>query len=944
MSFNLDDPLADILSDDSNDSFFNDDNILGKKKSNKKNSTADKKKKLFNLNDPETVKKEEKLDVVSKVKEEDIIKPSSKTNTSKVAVSPILKHSFSKESVKIQGLDSKSNIDTFDSITKSPLKAKSAKSIEKLDILDELLEEKKTSGKQLEKGKSSQSLLDDILGGTSKQANQHRPTTTGKSQDLSFDKAVAKSESKQTYSNTTTRILSNPIGKPEQTTVKKPADDWLGIFQNNNDDVDDEDDMPSWLTGGTKKKKAVKEIKSNKDENNETKEDVIEKENIRTEIPEKEIGRTMEELMKPISVGNVDMNNDDVTMEGAAMCLQQQEAQLMVALQLKAQDEKLAAMQIRQKESQRVQREAVTAHHEQVDSMLRRQAEHRRQMQAIIATHQDRITQRIKALLDNNDANEPAEEDILKTEGGYESPFAKEKKQLLQLVQSLQENHDKEIDLMETSYRRQLEIIEISYNQSEARLKEDSEKAAKYYAEKIGWLEEHHQLYKRMAEENLNSLSERHKSENDMLRSQHLDNIRILQEHHGALVENIKNAVKQEQVLLKDSAGFSNDLQQMILDVKENNSKCEQLCTKVDMLREQSHRDVERQLETREKQINDMIEQLKKDRDDFEKDKSDSKETVKILENRLRQMTTMIEEETASLKQKKMEFEFEKATFSKQTEFAKTVLKKQDEELKMLKDDIEKEHKIKMDKLEEERSKLLKDSALVAKEKASAHSLKMELEKTKAELDAQLEEAAEARSRLNAERQELHIEEQRIVAKGRDLDMLAKTSIERQAQAEKKLSEAEFIQHKYEDRIRRIQEHVVSLNNREKQIAKEKVALSRERLSLHNEKKEMENRQCSLCRSAYYPVQPYPENVGVQRDYDNLNCNVNNLDMEMSMMRPFASSFVGRDTQGGGGSNAMVSEPGSFKDYTDPKFTMLRLDVQKVISNMEHTRRDDDEQ
>lgn len=34
-----------------------------------------------------------------------------------------------------------------------------------------------------------------------------------------------------------------------------------------------------------------------------------------------------------------------------------------------------------------------------------------------------------------------------------ESPHSKEKKQLLQLVQSLQENHDKEIDLMETSYR-----------------------------------------------------------------------------------------------------------------------------------------------------------------------------------------------------------------------------------------------------------------------------------------------------------------------------------------------------------------------------------------------------------------------------------------------------------------------------------------------------------
>lgn len=42
-----------------------------------------------------------------------------------------------------------------------------------------------------------------------------------------------------------------------------------------------------------------------------------------------------------------------------------------------------------------------------------------------------------------------------------------------------------------------------------------------------------------------------------------------------------------------------------------------------------------------------------------------------------------IEQETASFKQKKMEFEFEKATFNKQTEFAKNVLKKQDEEIKV---------------------------------------------------------------------------------------------------------------------------------------------------------------------------------------------------------------------------------------------------------------------
>lgn len=47
-------------------------------------------------------------------------------------------------------------------------------------------------------------------------------------------------------------------------------------------------------------------------------------------------------------------------------------------------------------------------------------------------------------------------------------------------------------------------------------------------------------------------------------------------------------------------------------------------------------------------------------------------------------LSQMIEEETSVLKQKRMEFDFEKATFSKQTEFAKNILKKQDEEIKVI--------------------------------------------------------------------------------------------------------------------------------------------------------------------------------------------------------------------------------------------------------------------
>lgn len=90
------------------------------------------------------------------------------------------------------------------------------------------------------------------------------------------------------------------------------------------------------------------------------------------------------------------------------------------------------------------------------------------------------------------------------------------------------------------TFRRQLAFLEVSINQSEERMKDESGKLVKFYTEKINWLEEHHLLFKKLADENMSSLTDRHKAENEMLRQQHLENIRILQEHHATLMENVK--------------------------------------------------------------------------------------------------------------------------------------------------------------------------------------------------------------------------------------------------------------------------------------------------------------------------------------------------------------------------------------------------------------------
>ncbi|XP_026499225.2 fas-binding factor 1 homolog [Vanessa tameamea] len=946
MNFNLDDPLAGILSDGSDDSFFDDD-ILGKKKPQKKNESiiSEKKNTFFELGDQKlqtNLPKSQDLLGDKSLQKDAAVEEKSKPDNLKATSPAPFKRTVSKESI-FQQMDA----------SKSPAKPKLVTSAD--SVLNDLgIHSKKDTNKSLEKGKSSQSLLDDILGSSSNKtggSNQTtRPTIGGKKQQFDLD-TFLDSESRQTGSSTAKVEIQKPkinkktenVKEVEKLKKMKSTDDWLGIFQEKDslmEEEEEEDNVPAWLGGGGQKKK--KNIKESKIETQQIDEEQKEDPKTTEQTPKNTANVENHIQNVTANVSNLDFSQEDITMQGTALYLQQQESQLMVALQLKAQDEKLAAMLMRQKESQRVQRESVLAQHEQLDAMLRRQADHRKQMQAIIAVHQERITQRIKDLLgDAKTDNEETQEDTNEYEGAErkESPFAKERKQLLQLVQSLQDNHDKEIDLMETSYRRQLAFLEVSFHQSEERMKEESEKVVRFYSEKITWLDEHHQLYKKMCEENLNSLTERHKAENDMLRQQHLENIKTLQEHHATLMENMKNAVKQEQVLIRDSASFSLDLQDLLTQVKDGNMKCTQLYEKFETLSQNSQKDSDRSLQIRETQISDMIQQLNIERENFEKEKSGSKEMVNMLEARLKQMTSMIEEESTSLRQKKMEFEFEKATFSKQTEFAKNILKKQDEEIKMMKDEIQKEYREKISQIEEEKAKSLRESASVAKEKASIQSLKLELEKMKAELQAQLEETSEERSKLNSQKQELQIEEQRVFSKSRDLDLLAKTAMEKQSQADKKYSEAEFLQRKYEDRIRRIQEHVVSLNTREKQIAKEKVALSRERLSLHNERKEIEGRQqCSLCRTSQYTDNAYvPSYLPVSRGYGNISSPANVIEAEMAQLMGRVRKDV-IDAR-----EDVRQESGAFKDYMDPKLMMLRLDVQQVIGNLDLSKKDETE-
>lgn len=69
----------------------------------------------------------------------------------------------------------------------------------------------------------------------------------------------------------------------------------------------------------------------------------------------------------------------------------------------------------------------------------------------------------------------------------------------------------------------------------------------------------------------------------------------------------IRNAVKQENNLIKDSAGFSTNIQELVTDVRENKTQCELLVKTVQNLVDNTQRGAERNFQSKDIQINGKI-------------------------------------------------------------------------------------------------------------------------------------------------------------------------------------------------------------------------------------------------------------------------------------------------------------------------------------------------
>lgn len=586
MDFNLDDPLEDLLSDASEDSFSK---FLTKKPANK--SKVDN---LFGIDskNSEPLPQSTSINPTPTVTKPLVVHSSPAPIIKTTAAAPLPKtvepqRSSVTEQRKTappkKEITFDDNDDLFSDLGFDPRKPKTVG--KKSNILDDLLGVSDTK-KPPKSAPSGPRPLSPMIAQPAVLASSH-PTAkqTSLANDITEMYSIDKTKTGQGYSPSVSRPRTATSSKRNSTVAEKPNDP-LGFFTTTSQTKPTEEKRSEprpnqrssssldWLGLGTKdqeKPPANEPVFTNS--TNQTPQNTV-------VPPNPNQSHFTIPLTANIPLSNIFNPNPSQTAqllthvnadsETAMQHLRQQETQLQVATQMRHQELALVELQRRQHDMLQQQE-----HH--FNALLQKQLLRQSTLDDNIRQQQERINSHLSMLMmvppTTGVVFEPKEtangglDELLTTtntsNGVSGETFVElrvenkrlqmENLRLSDLCEHTKENHEKEMDLMETSHRKQMECVEENLNKLETRLRQENTNLEEFYGKKMDELigdkvhcvQEHDELVRRMIDERASlrdQLKTQHAQEIGQIRSDHMEMIEHMR-YVASVIEYIQNVL-----------------------------------------------------------------------------------------------------------------------------------------------------------------------------------------------------------------------------------------------------------------------------------------------------------------------------------------------------------------------------------------------------------------
>ncbi|XP_065079447.1 fas-binding factor 1 [Ochlerotatus camptorhynchus] len=892
MNFDLDDPLEGLLSDGSNDSLFGND--TGKK--SKKSTTSSK---------PEVKqsKMEDLFGIKSDAPKAEPPKPVAAITAEKEAPVSL---DFSKPPISGQP----SSLTSFQTRkTSTPVK-KAESTAQRKEITFDDSDVLSDLGFDPKKPKSKSNILDDILGGPiitsskdiiSKQSKNKQSLGVGKdetagtksisrqstetSENLQTESTImggyapsgggASRRSARRKSSTALHdplgLFSSPLESKKADKASKKSADWLGL----NDDSTSNDPEPIPIP--KIEPETPKPVETIKPATPVPPPSVVAPVQTVQAVPVvQSVPVSLTTMLKPdIATGAQTMELLNSETQSALNTMQQQEFQLMVANQMRSQEQALLGMQHKQ--------QAILQKQEsQFNDLLQKQIQRHNVLEEVISKQQERINTNIQVMMTQpphitplkiervgsakraggTNAGTNEEDDALK-KVELQSDLKRlelEKLRMEDLISNITANHEQEVTLLEQSYRKQMGFLEESLKIMESRMKIENKSLEDFYQEKLGKLEDEKQQLIAAHNKQVQEMEDSHGITVQKLKSNYDESLKNLKSEHREMINNIRESKMLEFSVVQDNQSYMNMLKNASNYLENASGDLQQLRDTLQEQMEFTQKEKDIQLKAREKQLEDQQRMLERSKDAAETEKVRLLNLVEMLEGKLTELSKTSSEEHWTYQQKMVKLDCEKQAFEKEKEFARERIIRDEKRIEELKQIQLEDHSRLVQKIQDERQLLLEEKVKI--ETLSKIQKKDQLDLSRAEIDAAIKVAEDAAKQADVERErllqlqrqfetkrrELINQESQLRTKSSELETAISSAKMKELNAENAFKGIKRAEQNLQLKIQLVQRQFREISEREDRLSKEKIAFSKERLELQTIRKRMQTTRCSLCK------------------------------------------------------------------------------------------------
>ncbi|XP_063816610.1 fas-binding factor 1 isoform X2 [Pseudophryne corroboree] len=433
------------------------------------------------------------------------------------------------------------------------------------------------------------------------------------------------------------------------------------------------------------------------------------------------------------------------------------------------------------------------------------------------------------------------------------------------LLETLQQRHKEDLELIENAHRNRLKLLEDSASQREERLRLENQELSAQYLARCHSAEGEKAEMLAQYQRKLTEFQQEKDGEIERIRELQRLSVQDMRRDHEEQLQRIKRLKDQEIDAVTSASSHTRSLNGIIEQMESFSHKLSDLSVRVESTQINTTQEIELGVRQREGQLRALQERLTQQQKDMEEERNSLRMIITNMETRLNEQSRLLEQEHWRVSAEQAKMESIQRSLEEQRRIMTQQMAMEREELERAKSALLEEQQLVMTRCAEERRKLAaewsefhtqqklskeraeKDISRVIMVDSHREGAIISLAKEQAEMKVlanelrnKEEQLALAREVLEKERQDLRLEKERVNAsalrvrqRAEEIESMSKLASQRHEEGEKALDEAKRVESEHLDRLRTIQQQLEWLKQQEEHMhqARKNLADQRRQLS-----------------------------------------------------------------------------------------------------------------